>query len=77
MAHGMILSNMCCNKEPTDYLIISNLEKSICLTCDIRITPCSPLWNKYSDVSVAELPKIFNRNCNSTTRKELFQTMAI
>ena len=51
------------------------MEKSLGLTCDIRIAPCSPLWDKHSDVSVAKLPKIFNCNCYPMATKELFQTM--
>jgi hypothetical protein len=52
------------------------MERSLGLTCDIRIPSCSPLWDKHSDVPVAELPKILNCNCYSTATKELFQTVA-
>lgn len=57
--------------------LIRTLETSVGLTCDVRITSCSPLWDKYSNVSVPKLPEILHCNCDSTAREELFQTMAV
>lgn len=45
------------------------------LTCNGRVTSCSPLWNKHSNISVATFPKVLNSYCNSSTGEEFPQTM--
>lgn len=45
------------------------------LTCNGRVTSCSPLWNKHSNISVATFPKVVNSYCNSSTGEEFPQTM--
>lgn len=46
-----------------------------CLTCDVRVPPRPPLWDKHSDVPVAELPEVLHCDRYAAAAEEPLQAV--